>query len=275
MMAAPSITGATKALIGIGAGMLSLVVVVGLMFSMGVFNSTPKYPTVIVSVPPETAAAPTPTTRPEIAMTLAAINDPLLCAHVVIGSRADVDQSILGRPSAVLVNLDAQISNGKETAIYTAGTLSEELRFVDGKIFVRKIPGTKWTTSAVVSSWAMLLPMFGLTSPKLIDFVGNESRDGEEVYHFRTTKWWAPDLSRMALMDVGSLGIRPDTTGLDIWTDSFGKPVYASFSAVSMANDGRKLLDIETTYTFTDVGAPVDILNPMATPVPSVSPSAS
>ena len=46
-------------------------------------------------------------------------------------------------------------------------------------------------------------------------------------------------------------------------------PVSATFSGTNSASDGTKLLDIEVSYTFTDVGVPVDIVSPLPTPSPS------
>ncbi len=275
VMAGPGITPATKAIIGIGVGMLSIAVVVGAALAAGAFTPKPNYEPVIVSIAPVTPPPPTPTPQPETAMALLAINDPNLNAHIVIQSRVDEDSVISGHPFSVVVTMDCQVSNGEESAILTQGGKTQELRFVDGKVFLRILPSTKWAATPVVSSWAAVLPLFNLTTPRMIDFVGLESRDGQQAYHFRSSKWWVPDLNRMGLMDSTALGIKPDTINLDLWTDSFGKPIYASFSAMTVAKDGRKLLDIETTYTFTNVGTPVDVLNPLATPVPSASPPKS
>jgi hypothetical protein len=75
----------------------------------------------------------------------------------------------------------------------------------------------------------------------------------------------------MAMMDTSGLGIKPDTFRLDLWTAADGSPVAAQFSATNTAVDGTKLIDIETTYTFSDAGATPTIADPMATPGPSPS----
>jgi hypothetical protein len=125
-------------------------------------------------------------------------------------------------------------------------------------------------------SYLVIAPPFGLTKPEMLSFIGVEQLDGQAVNHLRTTRWWSPDIARMAMMDTSSLGMKPETSTLDLWTTINGAPVYATFSATNTATDGTKLVDIETTYTFTNVGVPQPIGDPMATPSPPPSaPAAS
>jgi hypothetical protein len=263
----------TMALVA-GGGMLVVALIVALALTLGAIGGSPTTPPIIVSIAPPTSEPPAPTTPPQIAMAIRALSDTRMNGHIVIQARVDQDSLVTGHPSSSFVTLDCQVSNGTELVLLTSGATSEEIRYVDGKYFVRMLPSGKWTSAGVVSSWIAILPLFNLTSDKMLEFVGNESREGVQTYHLRTTNRWAADIGRMGLLDASTLSIKPDTISLDLWTDTFGKPVYASFSAVNLAKDGRKLVDIETTYTFSDVGTAVPVLNPFATPTP-VPPSAS
>jgi len=58
------------------------------------------------------------------------------------------------------------------------------------------------------------------------------------------------------MADLSSLPIKPDVSVLDLWATPDGAPVAATFSGTNSATDGTRLLDIEVTYTFSDVGVP-------------------
>lgn len=266
-------TSPSMALVAGGAALLVVALAVGTMFAAGVFAGAATPPPIIVSLRPATPPPATPTIRPEIAMTLSTLNDPSLSTHVVIQSRIDQDAVITGHPYSAAASFDCVVSNGEEMGTLTANGRSEEIRFVDGVYYLRQIPGTKWTKSSSISSYVVLLPLFDLTSSKMLDFVADETLNGQQAYHLKTTRYWVPDLNKMAFSDVSTLGTKPDTTSLDLWTNSFGNPVYATFSGTTTASDGHKLLDIETTFTFSDFGTPVDVVNPFATPTPSPPPS--
>jgi hypothetical protein len=273
---APPVTpraGPSLLLLAGGSAMLLVALIGGLVFASGALSPAPTMPPIIVSLAPKPSPTPTPSIRPEIVMTLSALNDPSLNAHVVIQSVINQDAVISGHPYSAVVTFDGTVSAGEEDATVTSAGKSQEIRFADGQYYVRSIPGTKWVAASRVASWVRILPLFDITTPKMLEFVDDEMREGQETYHFKATRYWIPNLNRLVLTDVSVLGIKPDTVSLDLWTTTFGKPVYASFSGTTLAYDGRKLLDLETTYTFTDVGVPVDVINPFATPTPTSSPT--
>jgi hypothetical protein len=105
----------------------------------------------------------------------------------------------------------------------------------------------------------------------MIQLISEETKNGQTLNHFQTTRWWAPDTSRLAITDVQGLtaGLAPDVTVLDLWATADGVPVSATFSGTNSASDGTKLVDIEVSYTFDGVGVPISI----GTPEPSPSPS--
>jgi hypothetical protein len=260
--------GPSLALLAGGAGLLGTALLMIVLVAAGAFAAPPTTPPIIVSLSPTGTPTVAPTTRPEIAMTLQAINDPMINAHVVISTRIDEDSSIKGHPYSEVATFDCQVSGGEEQAVLTANGKQSEVRFVDGTYYVRPLPSGKWFTTSHVSSFLVVLPLFDVTSAKMLDYVGDEMRDGQQVYHLRTTRMWVPNLNKLSLTDADALGIKPDTVSLDLWVTSFGKPVYATFSGTTLAYDGKKLLDIETTFTFSQVGTAVDVINPLATPSP-------
>lgn len=256
-----------------GGGLLLAVALIAVFaVLLGGIGSAATPPT-IVSLAPATSPPPSPTTPPQIAMALRAINDPNMNAHIVIQNRVAIDSVLNAKPVSNAMTLDCQVSNGDELIMLTSGATKEEIRYVDQTYFLRVLPSTKWMNKSEMTAWAIVLPLFNLNSDRMLEFVGNEQRDGVATYHFKATNRWGPDVARMALMDPKGLPIQPDRIKFDLWTDSFGKPIYAEFTAQNLANDGRKIVDIQTTYTFTDVGLPVDIPNPLATPTPVPSPS--
>jgi hypothetical protein len=71
------------------------------------------------------------------------------------------------------------------------------------------------------------------------------------------------------MINTYEFAFKPDVVVLNLWTSQDGSPLKAVFSATNTATNGTKLLDIQTTYTFTNVGGPQKI------EVPGPSPSGS
>jgi hypothetical protein len=265
--------GPSIALLAGGAGLLATAVLIVVLVASGAFSAPPGQPPIIVSLSPTGTPTLSPTIRPEIAMTLSALNDKSVNTHVVIESRIDEDSTVTGRPFSHVATFDCQLSSGEEQCILTGGGGTEEIRYTDGLYFVRTLPKGKWTTTSTVPAYVVIVPLFEISTPKMLEFVGDEMRDGQQTYHFKTTRMWVPNLNKMAMTDANALGMKPDTVSMDLWTSTFGKPIYASFSGTTLAIDGKRLLDIETTYTFSDFGVPVDVVNPLATPTPKPTPT--
>jgi hypothetical protein len=104
--------------------------------------------------------------------------------------------------------------------------------------------------------------------------VGQETQSGQPLNHMQATHWWAPDLSRLTLYDMSFLapGLAPTVTSFDLWAKPDGAPVRATYSAKTMAGQVT-LVDIEVSYTFTNVGQAVAILTPGATWTESPAPT--
>jgi hypothetical protein len=84
----------------------------------------------------------------------------------------------------------------------------------------------------------------------------------------------------VSLVDLSALRIPPDVETLDLWVLPDGTPVSAKFSGTNMAGN-TTLIDIEVTFTFTQVGAeqviaaPGPHWTPSPAPTPTPGPSAS
>jgi hypothetical protein len=258
-----------------GVSLICLGLVFGGLFAMGAFNGSNDPPAVFVSLDPWTPPPPSPTPPADVTRVMGFLNDKDLAAAVVAQSRVDVSSKVLGQVHAGTVSFDGVVYKGDESGILKQNATTRELRVFDGTVYLRTPPSTSWSVLPVMAQYLLLAPFFGIANPKMLDVVGQEERAGQAVEHFRATRWWAPDLSRMCMMDPSQFGIAPDVVVLDIWAAPDGTPVYASFSGTNTSVDGTKLLDIETTWTFSDVGNVDPIPDPMASPSPSASASAS
>jgi hypothetical protein len=264
----------TALLIWGGAALLGAALIVAIVaVTLGIPSNSPAAPALVVARtdPP----SPTPTLPPTVTMTLQQLNDLKLSAHITVDSRTQLSARILGQGQTSIVTFDGQISGGDESGTIQGGGLKQEFRLVDGVVYIRALPSGKWATATTLPSYLVIAPLFGITSPKMLLLVGAETKDGLAVNHFRTTGWWVPDMSRVAMTNLSGLAIAPDSTVLDLWATPDGAPVAATFAGTNTATDGTRLLDIQVSYTFTDVGVPAEIVSPFASPSPLVSPSPS
>ncbi|MFI5258950.1 MAG: hypothetical protein ACHQ01_04990 [Candidatus Limnocylindrales bacterium] len=255
-------------LIGGGAALIVTAVVVAILFDLGALGgSGPTQAPFIFSAtaPP----SPTPTLPPTIASTLAQLSDPNLSAHVTVDSHTEL--RVLGDSQSISVRFDGEVSNGNQQGTLQASGITEELRLVDGHVYARLLPTGRWNVIAQVPAYQVICPLFGLSQTRQLQLIGLEMKDGQSLNHFQSTGWWTPDLSRMAMADLSGMPIKPDKILLDLWATPEGAPVEATFSGTNSATDGTKLLDIEVSYTFSDVGVQQSIGSPG--PSPTVTPS--
>jgi hypothetical protein len=260
----------TALLMAGGAALIISAVVIATLASFGALggSATARPVYVIPVTPPPT---PTPTLPPTIALTLAQLNDLKLSAHIAIDSR--IQQNSLGNSESIVVKFDGQVSKGDEWGVIDAVGTTQAMRFINGRIDYKILPSGRWSTAAEMPAYLVICPVFGLDSTEDLQLVAREMRDGHLVNHLQSTGWWKPDISRLALVDLSGLSFRPDTLVLDLWVLADGTPVSAQFSGTNSATNGTKLLDIQVSYTFTDVG--VEVSPPSDIPTPSVLPSPS
>jgi hypothetical protein len=254
--------------IGAGFGLLGIALVVVMLMSLGVLGgSAPTEPPLVI-IPVTPKPSPTPTLPASVSILISTLNDRDLSAHVTLSSRVQVSPKISGKAITVLTSFDGQISGADESGILKSNATTRDIRFVDNSVYVRILPSGKWQLQASIPPYLILTPLFGLTKPEMIELVGEETKDGRVVDHFRSTRWWLPDSSRLAMTDVqnaaGSLAA--DVWSLDIWATPEGVPVSATFTGTNKAFDGTMLLDIAASYTFDQVGVPVVIGTPDPSP---------
>jgi hypothetical protein len=250
---------------------VTLVGVAMLIAIVAVFGGAGAGPTAgPIYVRPRTdPPSPPPTLPASVTLTIQQLNDPNLSADVTVQSVADVNDPSLGVHERHAVSFVGQIAAGNEDGIVIEEGITREYRVVGGVVFVRATPSARWSTAASIAGYLVIDPAFGLRKPQMLQLVGEETQDGQLVNHFQTTSSWAPDVTRISMIDTTGFTFKPDLVALNLWTSQDGSPLKAVFSATNTATNGTKLLDIETTYTFTNIGGPGKI------EVPGPSPSGS
>jgi hypothetical protein len=101
-----------------------------------------------------------------------------------------------------------------------------------------------------------------LTEARMLQYDGQETKNGVPADKLESTLWWTPNSGKLSGLDVNTLSISPQHTGLQLWVAADGSPVYAVFRAWTDASDTTNLLDITTTYTFSQLGAIAPIPSP-------------
>jgi hypothetical protein len=252
-----------------GAALIISAVVLGTLYAFGSGSSATARPNYVIPVTP--APTPTPTLPPTIALTLGHLQDLGLSAHIAIESR--VQQNTLGSTLSTVVKFDGQVANGDEWGIIETAGVTTAMRFINGRVDYKILPGGRWSTGAAMPTYLVICPLFGIESTQELQLVGRETLNGHLVNHLQSTDWWRPDVSRIAMVDLSGLTIKPDVLLLDLYVNADGTPVSATFSATNSATNGTKLLDIKATYTFSDVG--LQASPPPDIPAPTLLPSAS
>lgn len=256
--------------IWVGAALIVLAVIAGIVFAAGTygFANQSEGQRVVAQTPRPT---PTPTLPPSITGLLAQLNDRNLSAHVVVSSRVQIAARVAKAAVTDLVSFDGVISGLDETGTYMHNGVTREFRLVDNLVYARVMPSGTWEVQASIPSYLIIAPLFNISKPEMMQLIGEETKNGQLLNHFQTTRWWAPDPSRLAMTDVPGLtsGLAPDVTVLDLWATADGVPVSATFSGINSASDGTRLVDIEVSYSFDQVGMPVSI----GTPAPTAAPT--
>jgi hypothetical protein len=262
----------TGLFVGGGAAMILCAVVVAILVGLGALGSAGATAAPLRVVPVTMPPSPTPTLPPTITKTLQQLNDLKLSAAITLDSRITVNPGA-GQNSTIIVKFNGQVSNGNEWGTLQSGGISQEIRLVNGEVYVRILPAGKWTKYAAVPSYLVICPVFGLKSTADVQLVGPETRDGQQLYHLQSTSSWNFDLNRLAMADLSALPYWPARPVLDLWVTTDGTPVSATFSGSSTATNGTKLLDVQVEYTFADVGVgkTIDVPGPNWSPSPTAA----
>jgi hypothetical protein len=256
-------------LLGLGVVMVVVAVALGGLLLMGAFgaSSTPSpRPTSNIVV----ARTPTPTLPQAVYQTLTALTDPMFSAKVVVDSSVTVSARIASSAGTARSHLETTIYGADEIGtLITTGRLTYQFYVTNSAISYRLMPSGKWTSGAILS-YLILSPMFDLTQPQQLQMIQQTQKNGQAVYHLQSTAFWRPDVFKLAVMGSSVLdgfhiqggALLPDHYLLDLYVTYDGLPVYAEFEAWTAAGDGVRVLDLKTTYTFTDVGTTGPIASP-------------
>jgi hypothetical protein len=254
--AAPRNRSGMGPILAIGTALIVVAVATGGLVLMGAFDSAAPTPRsdVVVAKPP--TPTPVPTLPPIVSKTLEQLADPQLNMHVAIRTTVTVSaRALLGAHSrSQTVSMDVDCAAGNESGTDTTAGVSYEWRLVDRTYYVRRLPNGAWKAQGLSSPFVVLSPLFALTDAKMLQYDGPETKNTIRSLKLESTLWWTPDSGRLSGLDVSTLGISPANTKLQLWVADDGTPVYATFRAWTDATDGTNLLDISTTYTFSNVG---------------------
>ena len=257
----------------IGAGVVLVVgaLVVAIVVELGggaTRTSAPVYVNGAETVPPRQ-----PTMPPILALTLGQVANYQLDAHVTMQATVQLDSQFKWKAQSLTTTFDGHVSEGNQSGtIQTAGT-AQEIRMVGGLFYTRSLPSGKWSLLAGLPSYLLVCPVLGISSTQDLKEIGPAMRAGQMMYHLQSTITWAPDISRITMTDLSSLPVKPTAMLLDLWVDDNGIPLSATVDATNIGPGGAKLLEIQVTYTFSDVGVPAPMVAPMSLPPsPSATP---
>jgi hypothetical protein len=262
----------TGLLMGAGIAVIVSALVIGSLFAFGAFGGSAPTPTPARIISATAAPSPTATLPPAVQKTIDFISDPNLSAKLTIASHVQVFAGVAGQaPMNATIKFDGQVSNGNQWGTFTENGISQEVRLIEGQVYRRFLPAGKWQTLAGMSSYMVICPLFGITKTRDLQLIKQETKDGREMNHLQSTRFYSPSYSRMALKDLSVLVIGPDVEILDLWTTLDGVPISATFSGTKTTGDGTKLVDIQVSYTFDNVGVvrTIDIPGPRWSPSPT------
>jgi hypothetical protein len=256
----------TGLLIAGGAALVVSAMVIGLLFALGAIGGPGRTPAPQIIVPVTEAPTPSPTLPPAVDNTIAVLGDRTLSAQITIDSHVVVKSAGINSTIA----FDGQVSNGTQWGTLTTNGIAQDIRLIDGHVYRRFLPTGKWAELAGMPNYYYICPLFDLKAGRDLQLIGPETKDGKELLHLQSTRFWSPDVNRMSLMDLSSLEIPPAIEVLDLWVTPDGTPVSASFSGTTTAASGAKIVDIQVSYTFAQVGVEreIDVPGPNWSPSP-------
>ncbi len=255
-------------LAAIGVALVVTALAVGGLVAMGAFEAPVPTPRQDIVVTRPATPTPVPTLPPVLTKTLAQLADPNLNMHVSIRTTVSVNarENVDARSVSSVVNMEVDCAGGNESGTQQIGAVTYEWRLVNGTYFQRRLPTGAWKAQPGFSPFIILSPLFSLSEPRMLQYDGADVLSGAPADKLESTPWWTPDPGKLSGVDVSSLGLNasPQHTKLVLWVGSDGSPLYATFRAWTDASDGTgtNLLNISTTYTFTNVGDVLPIPSP-------------
>jgi hypothetical protein len=151
----------------------------------------------------------------------------------------------------------------------TAGTVridnsQAEFRLVDGVYYSRAMPNGTWAARTSIPPFLLLTPLFAITDMKQIAY-GGPTAQYNAAHKIVSTGWYQPDPLKITGINMSTYTVKVDHWQLALYLDNDGNPLYAEFRCWKDASDGTKLIDITTTYEFSNVGQ----ITPGGTPGPT------
>lgn len=253
-------------LVGAGVAFVVVALVLGALFLGGAFGSSPA-PTRQAVVARTQAPTPSPSLPPSITRALAEFQDPKFSAHIYVNTRATVSARVAAANQGYTLfsSLDATVEAGDEAGTLTIGGIATDFTLIGNQLSLRSRTTGHYAPVSTISPYYLLLPLFGLTDAKMLQYAGDtKGNNGETLNHLVSTPWWTPDKSKLAVMDVGTLPEKIERVSLDLYVQPDGTPVSATFTAWTDSTNGEHLVQIVTTYNFTSVGTAGPIIAPTA-----------
>jgi hypothetical protein len=258
--------------VGLGAVLIVGALVVAIVMELG-GSATPTNAPVYVHGA-ETVQPRQPTLPPILSLALRQVANYELDAHVTMQATIQLDTQYKWKTQSRTTAFDGHISDGNQSGTIQTAGIAQEIRMVGGLFYVRNLPSGKWSLRPNLPSYLLVSPVLGVSSTQDLMGLGPTMRAGQMMNHLQSTSSWAPDISRITMTDLSSLPIKPTAVLLDLWVDDNGIPLSATVQATNIGPGGAKLLDIEVTYTFSDIGVPTTMVAPIS-PSPAPSPSAT
>jgi hypothetical protein len=253
-------------LLGAGVAFIVVALVFSALVYVNAFGSSPA-PTrqaVVARSPVPTAV---PTLPASIARTLAQFADPKFSAHITVSTRATVSGriTVTGQSSTVFSSLDATVAAGDEAGTLTIAGVTTDFLLLNNQLSLKTGTAGHYKPAAAIPPYYLLLPLFDLTGPKMLQYAGDTTGTmGETLNHLTSTAWWTPDKNKLAVLAVSGLPEKIEKVSLDLYVTPDGTPVSATFTAWTDATNGEHLVQVITTYKFLDVGTAGPIVAPSA-----------
>jgi hypothetical protein len=228
--------------------------VVGMLFMAGLIGeSNPtQEPQIIFPITPK--PSPSATMPPIVHDTLRLISDPQFNGHLSIHTMVSVAAGANnGKAVAHAVSVEADMAEGETAGTVQVDNSQAEFRLVNGVYYSRAMPNGTWAARTSIPPFLLLSPLFAITDMKQIAY-GGPTAQYNAAHKIVSTGWYQPDPLRITGIDMSTYTVKVDHWQLALYLDNDGNPLYAEFRCWKDASDGTKLIDITTTYEFSNVG---------------------
>jgi hypothetical protein len=240
-------------LLGAGAVLTVGALVIGMLFMSGMIGTPGPTPDSGIVYPITPRPSPSPTMPPIIDDALRLIANPDFNGHISIRTTISVAAGANnGKAVAQTVNVEADMAEGQTSGTVQMGSTRYEFRLVDGVFYQRALPNGTWVVKSAIPPFLLLSPLFAITDMKQIAYDGATAQHGA-AHEIRSTAWYMPDPLKITGVDMSNYTVKVQYEELNLFIDNEGNPLYAEFHAWKDASDGTHLINIVTSYTFTDL----------------------